>query len=253
MQCGNSVDSGESSCMITRLLDMMLYLCERGHVEAGMVFQLLEDLTDMSTIKDCKHVFGYIESKQDVLGKQELFRRGKLVMLRTCNQLLQRLSKSNDVVFRGRIIMFLAHFFPLSERSALNIKGVFNISNETKYEKDPTAGISVDFNFYQTLWSLQEHFRNPASTTTNPTKWQKFASNLMVVLSTFESQTLCSADGKHNNTEQEGDAASNIKYLTSSKLMALELKDASFRCHILVQCLIFFDCLKRQKKIALPL
>jgi hypothetical protein len=51
------------------LLDIMLYLCERGHVEGGMVFQLLEDLTDMSTIKDCKDVFGYIESKQDILGK----------------------------------------------------------------------------------------------------------------------------------------------------------------------------------------
>jgi hypothetical protein len=34
-----------------------------------MVFQLLEDLTEMSTIKDCKYIFGYIESKQDVLGK----------------------------------------------------------------------------------------------------------------------------------------------------------------------------------------
>uniref|UniRef100_A0A453JCG1 Uncharacterized protein n=1 Tax=Aegilops tauschii subsp. strangulata TaxID=200361 RepID=A0A453JCG1_AEGTS len=94
MQYGNSLDSGESNCLITRLLDIMLYLCERGHVEGGMVFQLLEDLTDMSTIKDCKDVFGYIESKQDVLGKQELFGRGKLVMLRTCNQLLRRLSKS---------------------------------------------------------------------------------------------------------------------------------------------------------------
>jgi hypothetical protein len=51
------------------LSDIMLYLCERGHVEGGMVFQLLEDLTDMSTIKDCKDVFGYIESKQDILGK----------------------------------------------------------------------------------------------------------------------------------------------------------------------------------------
>lgn len=110
MQYGNSLDSGESNCLITRLLgqsqsfhqscpnivinhisiralvsassvyfysdksncamlDIMLYLCERGHVEGGMVFQLLEDLTDMSTIKDCKDVFGYIESKQDVLGK----------------------------------------------------------------------------------------------------------------------------------------------------------------------------------------
>ncbi|KAM3317024.1 hypothetical protein ACQJBY_034920 [Aegilops geniculata] len=238
MQYGNSLDSGEN---------IMLYLCERGHVEGGMVFQLLEDLTDMSTIKDCKDVFGYIESKQDVLGKQELFGRGKLVMLRTCNQLLRRLSKSNDVVFCGRIIMFLAHFFPLSERSALNIKGVFNTSNETKYEKDATDGISVDFNFYQTLWSLQEHFRNPALTTTNPTKWQKFASNLTVVLSTFEAQPLSDADGKHNNLEQEEDAAFNIKYLTSSKLMGLELKDASFRRHILVQCLIFFDYLKKEE------
>ncbi|CAM0871010.1 unnamed protein product [Alopecurus aequalis] len=248
MQYGNSLDSGESNCLITRLLDIMLYLCERGHVEGGMVFQLLEDLTDMSTIKDCKDVFGYIESKQDILGKQELFGRGKLVMLRTCNQLLRRLSKSNDVVFCGRIIMFLAHFFPLSERSALNIKGVFNTSNETKYEKDATDGISVDFNFYQTLWSLQEHFRNPALTTTNPTKWQKFSSNLTVVLSTFEAQPLSDADGKHNNLEQEEDAAFNIKYLTSSKLMGLELKDASFRRHILVQCLIFFDYLKSDKE-----
>ncbi|GLT60141.1 hypothetical protein SLA2020_368420 [Shorea laevis] len=58
-------------------------------------------------------------------------------MLRTCNQLLRRLSKASDVVFCGRILMFLAHFFPLSEHSAVNIKEVFNRSNETKYEKDP--------------------------------------------------------------------------------------------------------------------
>ncbi|GJN09343.1 hypothetical protein PR202_ga27344 [Eleusine coracana subsp. coracana] len=182
------------------LLDIVLYLCERGHVEGGMVFQLLEDLTEMSTIKDCKDIFGYIESKQDVLGK------------------------ANDVVFCGRIIMFLAHFFPLSERSALNIKGVFNTSNATKYEKDATDGISVDFNFYKTLWSLQ------------------------VVLSTFEAQPLSDDDGKLNNFNEEEDAAFNIKYLTSSKLMGLELKDPSFRRHILVQCLIFFDYLKAPGK-----
>ncbi|KAL5217538.1 hypothetical protein ABZP36_018222 [Zizania latifolia] len=248
MQYGNSLDNGENNCPITRLLDIVLYLCERGHVEGGMVFQLLEDLTEMSTIKDCKYVFGYIESKQDVLGKQELFGRGKLVMLRTCNQLLRRLSKANDVVFCGRIIMFLAHFFPLSERSALNIKGVFNTSNETKYEKDAADGISVDLNFYKTLWSLQEHFSNPALTAANLTKWQKFASNLMVVLSTFEAQPLSDDDGKLNNLDQEEDAAFSIKYLTSSKLMGLELKDPSFRRHILVQCLIFFDFLKAPGK-----
>ena len=44
-----------------------------------------------------------------------------------------------------------------------------------------------------------------------------------MVLSTFEAQPLCDADGKHNNLEQEEDAAFNIKYLTSSKLMGLEV------------------------------
>ncbi|XP_020248097.1 THO complex subunit 1 isoform X2 [Asparagus officinalis] len=248
MQYGKSIDDGENAGgQIPRLLDIVLYLCQKGHVEGGMIFQLLEDLTEMSTMKDCKEVFGYIESKQDVLGKQELFGRGKLVMLRTCNQLLRRLSKANDVVFCGRILMFLAHFFPLSERSAVNIKGVFNTSNVTKYEKDAPEGVSIDFNFYKTLWSLQEHFSNPASTTVAPTKWQKFFTNLMVVLDAFEAQPLSDDDGNANNVEQE-EAAFSIKYLTSSKLMGLELKDPSFRRHILIQCLILFDYLKAPGK-----
>lgn len=49
--------------------DIVLYLCEKDHVEGGMIFQLLEDLTEMSTMRNCKDTFGYIESKQDILGK----------------------------------------------------------------------------------------------------------------------------------------------------------------------------------------
>ncbi|KAG5539247.1 hypothetical protein RHGRI_019716 [Rhododendron griersonianum] len=248
MEYGQSIVDGDvAQGQIPRLLDIVLYLCEKEHVEAGMIFQLLEDLTEMSTMRNCKDVFRYIESKQDILGKSELFARGKLVMLRTCNQLLRRLSKANDVVFCGRIIMFLAHFFPLSERSAVNIKGVFNTSNETKYEKEAPEGISIDFNFYKTFWSLQEHFCNPASLTQAPAKWQKFTSSLMVVLNTFEAQPLSDEEGNANNLEDEA-ATFSIKYLTSSKLMGLELKDPSFRRHVLVQCLILFDYLKAPGK-----
>ncbi|KAL1207916.1 THO complex subunit 1 [Cardamine amara subsp. amara] len=250
MQYGQLIDDDDAENIhgqIPHLLDVVLYLCEKEHVEGGMIFQLLEDLTEMSTMKNCKDVFGYIESKQDILGKQELFARGKLVMLRTCNQLLRRLSKANDVVFCGRILMFLAHFFPLSERSAVNIKGVFNTSNETKYEKDPPKGISVDFNFYKTFWSLQESFCNPASLTSASTKWQKFSSSLAVVLNTFDAQPLSEEEGEANSLEEEA-ATFNIKYLTSSKLMGLELKDSSFRRHILLQCLILFDYLRAPGK-----
>ncbi|ERN09505.1 hypothetical protein AMTRI_Chr09g32690 [Amborella trichopoda] len=249
MQYGQSIDgAGSMPGLIPRLLDIVLYLCEQSHVEGGMIFQLLEDLTEMSTIRDCKEVFGYIESKQDILGKQELFGRGKLVMLRTCNQLLRRLSKANDVVFCGRILMFLAHVFPLSERSALNVKGVFNTSNQTKYEQEPPEGISVDFNFYKTFWSLQEHFCNPTSMTLASAKWQNFTSSLMVVMDTFEAQPLHEDDGSANILDEEEAVAFSIKYLTSSKLMGLELKDPNFRRHILVQCLILFDYLKAPGK-----
>ncbi|KAK4748920.1 hypothetical protein SAY87_015506 [Trapa incisa] len=248
MEYGQSVDDSETTQgHIPRLLDMVLYLCEKEHIEGGMIFQLLEDLTEMSTMRNCKDIFGYIERKQDILGKQELFARGKLVMLRTCNQLLRRLSKANDVVFCGRILMFLAHFFPLSERSAVNIKGVFNTSNETSYEKESPSGIVIDFNFYQTFWSLQEYFCNPPSLSLAPTKWQKFTSNLMVVLDTFEAQPLSDEEGDAINMEEEA-ANFSIKYLTSSKLMGLELKDPSFRRHILVQCLILFDYLRSPGK-----
>lgn len=248
MEYGQSIADREVMLgQIPRLLDIVLYLCEKEHIEAGMIFQLLEDLTEMSTMKNCEDIFGYIESKQDILGKPELFARGKLVMLRTCNQLLRRLSKANDVVFCGRIIMFLAHFFPLSERSAVNIKGVFNTSNETKYEKEAPDGIAIDFNFYKTFWSLQEYFSNPSSLGLTPTKWQKFSSSLTVVLNTFEAQPLNDDEGNANNVEDEA-ATFSIKYLTSSKLMGLELRDPSFRRHILVQCLILFNYLKTPGK-----
>ncbi|GFY93501.1 nuclear matrix protein-like protein [Actinidia rufa] len=80
---------------------------------------------------------------------------------------------------------------------AVNIKGVFNTSNETKYEKEAPDGISIDFNFYKTFWSLQ------------------------VVLNTFEAQPLSDEEGDANNIEDEA-ATFSIKYLTSSKLMGLE-------------------------------
>lgn len=43
------------------------------------------------------------------------------------------------------------------------------------------------------------------------------------MLDTFEAQPLSDDDGNVNNLEQEEEAAFSIKYLTSSKLMSLEV------------------------------
>jgi hypothetical protein len=48
-------------------------------------------------------------------------------LLRICNDLLRRLSRTQNTVFCGRILLFLAKFFPFSERSGLNVISEFNL------------------------------------------------------------------------------------------------------------------------------
>ena len=52
--------------------------------------------------------------------------------------LLRRLSRSQNTVFCGRILLFLAKFFPFSERSGLNVISEFNLENTTVFSTDET-------------------------------------------------------------------------------------------------------------------
>lgn len=63
------------------------------------------------------------------------FESVRVNVLRLCNDLLKRLSRSIDTQFCGRILVFLAKFFPLMEKSGLNIVGQFNTDNVTRYEQ----------------------------------------------------------------------------------------------------------------------
>lgn len=53
-----------------------------------------------------------------------------------CNDLLKRLSRTVNTAFCGRIIVFLAKYLPLNEKSGLNLPGHFNTDNTTTYEID---------------------------------------------------------------------------------------------------------------------
>lgn len=48
--------------------------------------------------------------------------------------LLRRQSRAQNTVFCGRILIFLANYFPFSERSGLNIMSEFNVDNLTTYK-----------------------------------------------------------------------------------------------------------------------
>jgi hypothetical protein len=74
-----------------------------------------------------------------------LFQRGsQFILLKSCNKLLRKLSnRDRDAAFAGSVMTLLARVFPLSERSAVNVLGTFNVTNVTEYEDEETFAAHV--------------------------------------------------------------------------------------------------------------
>ena len=81
----------------------------------------------MQTIASCSHIFSWIEARAERLTEGLVPQKGKaLILLRTLNDLLRRLSKmGSTTIFCGRILTFLSAVFPLGERSGVNLRGEY--------------------------------------------------------------------------------------------------------------------------------
>jgi hypothetical protein len=90
-------------------------------------FTVLQDLLETQTITSCSHIFSWIEERSKRLTSGMVPQKGKaLVLLRTLNDLLRRLSKmGSTTIFCGRILTFLSGVFPLGERSGVNLRGEY--------------------------------------------------------------------------------------------------------------------------------
>ena len=259
---GATDKSGEPS--MPRLLDLALTLSETGVVEPACVFNALEQLVETCTIADCEDVFTWVEARRGRLSADALWRRGKLVMLRTCNELQRRLSKTADTVLRGRVLLLLSSLYPLSERSALNLGGNYNAGNTTELDDQNAAadanatdasaeasseGVVVDRAFYETFWSLQKFFSNPPAALEPAAGWKTFSTSLGSVLDNFETHRLDKTSSGRAAAAAAGasvPSGANVegrdagtKYLTAAPLLHLQLSDPAFRRHFLVQCAVF--------------
>ena len=112
-----------------------------GVVVIACPLTVLEDLCDCAVLKDCEQIFDYVESKlSDWLAAP--FKTSvhfKNTMLRFCNSIKRRLSKSQDTIFTGRILMFLAAVTPLTDKSGVNLKSTMS-TNKTEYNEDAGKG-----------------------------------------------------------------------------------------------------------------
>lgn len=105
-------------------LELMLFLeaCEQT-----FPFLILQDLLETQTIASCSQIFSWIEDRASRLTEGMVPQKGKaLILLRTLNELLRRLSKmGSTTIFCGRILTFLSGVFPLGERSGVNLRGEY--------------------------------------------------------------------------------------------------------------------------------
>ncbi|KAJ3316813.1 hypothetical protein HDU76_001540 [Blyttiomyces sp. JEL0837] len=133
---------------IENILDFTLECSDRTALsDPALPMSMIEDLMDMLTLDATSRLFDFVESRVVRITKNMDPSRGKgLVLLRFCNELLRRLSKTKNTVFCGRILVFLTSVYPLTERSGVNLRGDFNVENITLFEDDVSAsdGMQID-------------------------------------------------------------------------------------------------------------
>nr|GAT59847.1 UDP-glucose epimerase [Mycena chlorophos] len=169
------------------LLDVVLTFTELDACDQTFPFTVLQDLLEVQTIDSCSHIFSWIELRANRLTEGLVPQKGKaLVLLRTLNDLLRRLSKTGKTtIFCGRILTLLSGVFPLGERSGVNLRGEYgptwdvvristeqdvimeDVKKESEMEIDepkkspPTTPIDKKEDFYNTFWALQLPFSKP--------------------------------------------------------------------------------------------
>uniref|UniRef100_A0A669R0Y5 THO complex subunit 1 n=1 Tax=Phasianus colchicus TaxID=9054 RepID=A0A669R0Y5_PHACC len=231
-----------------------------GICTASTPFVLLGDVLDCLPLDQCDKIFTFVEKNVATWKSNMFYSAGKNYLLRMCNDLLRRLSKSQNTVFCGRIQLFLARLFPLSEKSEISLQhfsqenideGMDVEEGEMGDDEAPTScSIPIDYNLYRKFWSLQDYFRNPVQCY-EKVSWKTFLKYSEEVLAVFKSYKLDDTQASRKKLEELKTGGEHVyfaKFLTSEKLMDLQLSDSNFRRHILLQYLILFQYLKGQVK-----
>ncbi|KAL7386260.1 hypothetical protein ABVT39_005900 [Epinephelus coioides] len=280
---GDQIVEQKASCdEYLSLIYLSIDAVTEGICSATTPFLLLGDVLDCLPLDQCDRIFSFVEENVSTWKSNSFYTAGKNYLLRMCNDLLRRLSKSQNTVFCGRIQLFLARLFPLSEKSGLNLQSQFNLDNVTvfnKNEQESTLGqkhteekeegmeveegemgeddapapcsIPIDYNLYRKFWTLQDYFRNPVQCY-DKFSWMTFLKFSDETLAVFKSYKLDDMQASKRKLEElrasGGEHVYFAKFLTSEKLMDLQLSDSNFRRHILLQYLILFQYLKGQVK-----
>lgn len=192
---------------------MLLILSDMEQCDPALLLWLVEELLDSQTIPGCRRVFDYLESRRESITAKH-FKQKHLVILRTCNELLRRLSRALDPAFCGRVFIFMFQSLALGDRSSVNLRGEYHTENVTIFDREPpepsSDAMEVDLDpkptadkasapaeaapkkkalkpdeLYPTFWSLQEFFSQPKRLF-EPAQFALFKTALEETMLTFQ-------------------------------------------------------------------
>ncbi|KAJ2081363.1 hypothetical protein H4R24_002387 [Coemansia sp. RSA 988] len=216
------------------LADIAILFSDTGKTDASFAFTLLEEAMDMISIGLAEALFGHIERRATELRRGIYATGGKgIVMLRMCNSLLRRIPHSTMSEFAGRVQIFVANSFSLSERSGVNLRGDFDHSNIPQPKEVDTE----DKSLYQSFWSLQRYFATPSLLTSSTSNggFSRFVEAATLTLEEFRKMS----SNRASPLSMELTGAETLRHLTSPALFRMQLSDPQFKCQILLQLLIF--------------
>jgi len=236
-------NNGSTSSSLATLVDAVIWLASQTPPAADLSLPstCLEIAVEAATNAECDGILSYLDSRLAEFKRPGLMQKSHHTLLRTCTLLLKRLSKSQDASLCGRVLLFLAKFLPLTERSGVNLTGAFHVDNLTPVEDVPedavdAEGKPVDVAFYRTFWGLQRWFANPPAALA-PGQWAEVSRGVRAVLDRFSSEKVTVTENALLGGKG-GNGATSVKYLSSARLLPLQLRDAAFRRHFLLQALI---------------
>ncbi|GFN93278.1 tho complex subunit 1 [Plakobranchus ocellatus] len=245
--CKMIASASEAECLKS-LITFAVQAVKQDMCSPSTPFLMMADIFDMLTIERCEDIFDLVEDKVTIWKSETFYESGKNYLLRMCNDLIRRLSKSQNTVFCGRIQLFLSRLFPLSEKSALNLASQFNLENVTVFSKredsekkedgpssgmevdsvsDQPSSIPIDYHLYSKFWALQDFFRRPTQCY-DKSAWDTFAQYAKDVLAIFSSYKLDDTSSSSKkptafSQQQTQQQVQNFfaKYLTSEKWILL--------------------------------
>jgi THO complex subunit 1 len=132
---------------VWNLLDLVSILSDMRQCDPVLLFWLVEELLDSQTTSGCRRVLDFLESRHQRITANPLVPMTtpmQLTILRSCNELLRRLSRARDTTFCGRVFIFMFQSFPLGDRSSVNLRGEYHVENVTTFDQDQPGNGTPD-------------------------------------------------------------------------------------------------------------